>query len=118
MNSRRILVVVGMAALHTGCDQKLDPIQSPPPTPAPAPARSTTPCWERDIHPLFADRCLVCHGASQPYDFSSLDHVRLSLEGIRLKVRSDQMPPDDPLDSARKRILLQWVDSAGPRCAP
>lgn len=103
---------------QSGCGGKLDPVQSLAEAPPPAQVGATTPCWERDIQPLMTARCHVCHGPNQPYDFSSWDHVRLSLEAIRLKVRSDQMPPDDPLDTAQRRALLQWVDSGGPRCAP
>lgn len=101
---------------HSGCGEKIDPVgvlsESPPV------ATTSAPCWERDIQPLMVQRCFVCHGADRPFDFSSLALARLSLEPMRTKIRSEQMPPDGPLDSVRKSMFLKWIESDGPSCAP
>lgn len=111
----RILFGLAVTALHSGCGEKLDPLR---PSLEPPPAKASAPCWERDIQPLLKTRCLICHGPSGSHDFSTLPLARLSMEAIRSKVRSEQMPPDSPLDSAKSNLLLRWVQEQGPSCAP
>lgn len=101
---------------QTGCGEKLDPVRVPS-EPPPVATRSA-PCWERDIQPLMVRRCYACHGADRPFDFSNLALARLSLEPMRSKIRSEQMPPDGPLDSAQKAMFLEWLAGEGPSCAP
>lgn len=105
-----------LVLFHVGCGEKLDPVTGIV-APAP-PATSAVPCWERDIRPLLVERCYACHGADRPFDFSSLQLARLSLDPMRSKLRSEQMPPDGPLDTAKKNALLRWIDSGGLACPP
>jgi len=105
-----------LALFHAGCGEKTDPVRSI--VDRPPSASSGSPCWEKDIRPILEQRCYACHGADRPFDFSTLALVRLSLDPMRSKVRSEQMPPDGPLDTTQKSRLLRWIETEGPQCAP
>jgi hypothetical protein len=51
--------------------------------------------YTEKIAPIFAKKCLPCHGASKtaPFDFSTYESVKSRIELIRTQVLSKNMPP-------------------------
>jgi mono/diheme cytochrome c family protein len=83
-----VVAAIAFAAalgLTSGCAQRRD-------LPA-APETPTRVTWTADIQPLFAARCVSCHGGSTPvanYDLSSLEGVKSGgLDGIPNAVAGD-----------------------------
>jgi len=102
---------------------------------------SAAPTYERDIKPLFARRCTVCHKASKRDDPDVSGGLALdSLEGIlagtprekvvvpgrsaaselvhRLAERDEdrRMPSQDkPLPERQQELVRRWVDAGAPR---
>jgi WD40 repeat protein len=104
----------------------------------------SSPTYERDIKPLFARRCTVCHRASKRDDPDISGGLALdSLEGIlagtprekvvvpgqalgselvrRLAERDEErrMPRDDkPLPEPQQALVRRWIDAGAPRGTP
>ncbi len=88
------------------------------------------PTYTRDIYPLFADHCLVCH--SSPPDRGAPDYFRLdqyddgattagakTMAGTSLTdVQSGRMPPGaksgDGVGPNGLQMLQRWIDSGSP----
>ncbi|MGO9463598.1 MAG: c-type cytochrome domain-containing protein [Isosphaeraceae bacterium] len=102
---------------------------------------ASTPTYERDIKPILAKRCTVCHSSSKKDDLDlsgglALDTIEGALAGTkRHKVvvprRADEsellrrltdpdvdrrMPLEDkPLSVAQQELFRRWIDAGAPR---
>ena len=95
-------------------------------------ARADEISIERDIRPIFASRCVACHGANKQKGELRLDAKRLALRGgasgpvivagksgeslLWQRVSStnddERMPPDGkPLTAAQLAALKAWIDA-------
>ena len=89
--------------------------------------------WSRDVQPILARRCLVCHDGAAGAGFSLADYETAAAlgEDIVAAVESERMPPfgaretprctpaygwrDDPRPTVEERALLQaWVAHGTP----
>jgi Flp pilus assembly protein TadD/cytochrome c553 len=80
--------------------------------------------YAKDVAPLMADRCAMCHhpGGSAPFSLSTYAEVKRHASQIAAVTRSRFMPPwkadpsdgpfvgQHPLSDAEIRLLQQWVD--------
>ena len=123
-----VLVVAGLL-FHAG---RLEAGDAAPPT------------YERDIKPIFARRCVVCHNPAKVHDeeisgglaLDSLEHTlagtkrhRVVVPGksaaselvlrIREKDTDLRMPLDEePLPDPQCELICRWVDAGAPRGLP
>src|SRR5882724_1045636 len=84
----------------------------------------TVPTYTKDIAPLIADRCGMCHdaGGAAPFSLLSYADVKRHATQITTVTRSRFMPPwkadpdngpfvgQHPLSDAEIHVLQQWVD--------
>src|SRR3954471_4604786 len=85
--------------------------------------------FERDVQPIFRERCISCHGGGQQFGAFRLDRRADAMrggsqtnigpgnaDGSRLYHRlagtslGPQMPPDAPLSAEQIAIVRQWID--------
>lgn len=104
----------------------------------------TAPTYERDVRPLLARRCTVCHGARNLDDLDvsaglALDTYQAVMAGVDGRavikpgasaaselVRRLTDPDEDrrmplsekPLSEKERALLVRWVDAGAPRGAP
>ena len=90
-----------------------------------AAAANTTPTYTRDIAPLVADRCLMCHhdGGSAPFALATYADVKRRAGLIASVTQKRYMPPwkadpsdgpfvgQHPLSEAEIASIQQWTDA-------
>ena len=100
-------VVVSLVVLWSGHAAEVS-IDSPPLPPA-----STAPVeFERDIRPLFVDRCYSCHGPEKQKSGFRLDRRQEALEG------GDSGPALVPGQSSESRLIQLVAGLDGDRVMP
>jgi len=83
--------------------------------------------FDKQIAPLFAEKCLDCHGTRETKGNLNLSTRQTALKGgdsgaviapgkldesyLWDRVSSDEMPPKHPLTEAEKELLKQWIAS-------
>jgi hypothetical protein len=95
------------------------------------PVRSAEPVFERDVLPIFAARCLSCHGGVTKKADLDLRNRASILRGGRKgpaivpgdssrsrlwsMIESDRMPREEPiLAPSEKAIIRRWIDAGAP----
>jgi hypothetical protein len=92
------------------------------------------PTWYADVEPIVSQHCTRCHDGDgvAPFDFASLDTVRLMAEIMLVRIDDGEMPPPaaDPdchpyegsdwmvLPDADRDVLAQWIDGGMPEGDP
>ena len=118
----RSLVMVIVLVFCTGsCKYGVDDINGVP----------ANPTYERDVHPLYADHCLLCH--SSPPDRGAPSYFRLDVyddtNGVigamnmaaaaLSDVKSSRMPPTakdgDGVGPNGQALLTKWVGDGAPQ---
>ncbi len=118
---RFILAIVLLVPLLGSCQYGVSDISGVP----------DNPTFDRDIYPLFADHCLLCHG--WPPDRGAPSYFRLdvyddtdgvtgakNMAGMALfDVQSKRMPPaakgGDGVGPNGLAMLQKWVDNGAPQ---
>jgi hypothetical protein len=91
-----------------------------------APASAQT--YEKEIAPLVADRCVMCHhaGGSAPFPLTTYEEVKRHAEQIATVTASRYMPPwkvdpsngpflgQKPLSERELSIIQRWVAAGAP----
>ena len=85
---------------------------------APAGCPSPVPTY-RDVQPIIAQRCVVCHGADPngPWPLSDYDSVVAWKEPVAEKIGDCEMPPADagvPMTTDERQKILSWLQCGAP----
>jgi Flp pilus assembly protein TadD len=97
-----------------------------------APAAAQSPTYSKDLAPLLADRCGVCHhpGGSAPFSLLTYADAKQRATQIAAVTRSRLMPPwkvdpsngpflgQHPLSAAEIAMLGRWVEQGAPQGDP
>lgn len=69
--------------------------------------------WSNRLRPVFVANCVKsnCHAGTGRGDFSKYADVKEYLNGIKRRVASGSMPPDNRLSKDQIRLVVCWVDS-------
>ena len=118
---RSLLAVVALVTFSVSCKYGVSDINGVP----------ENPTYDHDIHPLYADHCLLCH--SSPPDRGAKPYFRLdvyadtnSVSGAMNmaatafnNVKSGRMPPSakdgDGIGPNGQAMLQKWVDHGAPQ---
>jgi len=88
---------------------------------------TTNLTYTRDIAPIFAARCLECHGGSASIPLDSYEHARPWAVAIKEQVLSRRMPPwgavkgfghfqpDGALSEQEMLLIAAWVVGGAPK---
>ena len=120
---RSLLAVVALFAFAGSCKYGVDDINGVP----------ENPTYDHDIHPLYADHCLLCHSSpparGAPSNFrldvyadtnDVLGAMTMNMFGAALSdVKSNRMPPSakdgDGVGPNGQAMLQKWVDHGAPQ---
>ena len=113
----RVAVAAAAVALALGCSSS-----SPPscPNDLPASCAATPPSYTRDVAPIFASKCVVCHGpggVESNRDLSTYDHVHTLRSSVLNQVHACAMPPanGESLTAPERATLLGWLVCSAPQ---
>ena len=97
--------------------------------PSPARAQLKPADLAKQVERLFRDKCYECHGAAgkAEAEFYVLNYQSIVPRIVQAKpeesllfrkVRSGDMPPDEPLDAAGQNLIKQWIAAGAPDFNP
>lgn len=69
--------------------------------------------WSTQLRPVFVANCVKsnCHAGTGRGDFSKYSDVNEYLNGIKRRVASGSMPPDNRLSKDQIRLVVCWIDA-------
>ncbi|MBM4004982.1 MAG: DUF1553 domain-containing protein [Planctomycetes bacterium] len=89
-----------------------------------------SPSWNADVAPLLKRHCVKCHGPAKAESRLDLATASGLLRGgehgsvvaphdpdssrLWLRVRENEMPPDEPLGAAERDLLRRWISEGAP----
>jgi MYXO-CTERM domain-containing protein len=110
---------LAVAALLAGCDGP--PATGACPNDLPAACPSPPPSWSRDVQPIVAAHCAVCHsptGINPTRPFTTWQQVDGQRGDILSQVYACKMPPPDggvaPPVGTERALLLGWLVCGAP----
>jgi uncharacterized membrane protein len=118
---RSLLAVVALVTFAGSCKYGVNDINGVP----------ENPTYDHDIHPLYADHCLLCHSSppargAKPYFrldvYADTNNVlgAMTMSGSALNyVKTSRMPPaakdGDGIGPNGQAMLQKWVDHGAPQ---
>jgi mono/diheme cytochrome c family protein len=112
----RVAFATVFVSLALGCSSS-SPATCP--NDLPASCAATPPSYARDVAPIVASKCVVCHGpggVESNRDLSTYDHVHTLRSSVLNQVHACAMPPADgeALTAAERATLLGWLVCSAP----
>lgn len=75
------------------------------------PVGPVTVGWEKDMYPIFEERCAKCHTTSPGRPLTTYELWKQNADLISAAVRDQRMPADGPLDPQLISLIQRWVAS-------
>ena len=124
MKARARLLIAALAAVSiawgcTSSDSPADAGASSCPSDLPSACPSPPPSYAKDVAPIFARRCVVCHsegGVEAERDYTTYDRIHQLRTDILTQVYACRMPPADAAAPtlAERETLLGWLVCGAP----
>ena len=113
----RVAIAAAAQAFALGCSSGAP---ATCPNDLPASCAATPPSYARDVAPILASKCVVCHGpggVESNRDLSSYDHVHALRSSVLNQVHACAMPPADgeALTAPERATLLGWLVCSAPQ---
>jgi mono/diheme cytochrome c family protein len=117
---RGFFAAVAAVASALGCSSQSTPSASACPNDLPVACAATPPSYARDVAPILAAKCVVCHGpggVEATRDLSTYDHVHTQRSSVLDQVHACMMPPagGEALTAAERATLLGWLVCGAPQ---
>lgn len=69
--------------------------------------------YNKDIKPIFQNRCILCHNESVPErNWMDYKTAKKKKDKIKLRIENKTMPPyDNGITEKERREIIDWVNS-------
>jgi uncharacterized membrane protein len=79
-------------------------------------ANSKEISYSKDIHPIFEERCSVCHNPGwAEKNWLDYDTAFKNKDKIKIRIKAETMPPGNITEVTKeeRKTIIEWVDGGG-----